>query len=381
MSRLVAWTLGAALVGAACGAASALFLHGLEWVTATRLAHPWLPWLLPLAGLGLGLAAVRLGAGVKGGVGQVLAAAEGGPRVAPVLGPWALAGTWLTHLFGGSAGREGTAVQLGGTLADALAHRGFVAHRRALVLAGIAGGFGSVFGTPLAGALFAVEVVAPRRLAWRLAVPCLVAALVGDRVALLLRVEHTAYPHVPPLGWHWGWLVVPLAVALVGHAFLSSLQLVRFSVSKVPAWSRPVLGAIAVVLLWRLSGTDRYLGLGVEGIATALSVSGQGPWPVVDKLVFTALTVGSGFVGGEVTPVFFVGAHLGNVLSGWLGLPLAACGVVCLSSLFGAVSRAPLALAVMAAELSGLEVLPAAVLVGLAASFLSGGRSLYQAHP
>src|SRR5215218_6873517 len=196
------WVLLGTLVGVAAGLASALFLFLLERATRVRVQHEGLVWALPLAGLVLGLLQERFGRSVRGGNNLIIDTVhENSPQLPLRMAPIALLGTVLTHLFGGSAGREGTAVQMGASLADAIAHRFRVSlfTRRELLAAGIAGGFGSVFGTPIAGVVFGLEVVSVGQLSYHALLPALVAALVGDLVTRGLGIVHTAYPTPAPL--------------------------------------------------------------------------------------------------------------------------------------------------------------------------------------
>ncbi|RYZ62201.1 MAG: chloride channel protein, partial [Proteobacteria bacterium] len=160
--RVLLWLLLGASVGVACGASSAAFLASLEVVTQLRIRHPGLVWLLPIAGLVLGGVYERYGTPIRGGADLVLETIHGGRAQLPLrMAPMVAVGTLLTHLFGGSAGREGTAVQMGASLADLVAHRAKADSmlRRQLLVAGVAGGFGAVFGTPLAGLVFGLEYV------------------------------------------------------------------------------------------------------------------------------------------------------------------------------------------------------------------------------
>ncbi|GAC1547249.1 MAG: voltage-gated chloride channel family protein [Polyangiales bacterium] len=382
---LAEWLTLGALVGVLCGAASALFLHGLERATRLRVEHEWLVWTLPLAGLGIGALYHALGTSVKGGTGLVidsLHVARG--RVPLRMGPLVLIGTLLTHLFGGSAGREGTAVQIGASLSDGVARalglRG--AGRRRVVIAGIAGGFGSVFGTPIAGALFGLEVARVGRVEYDALLPALVAALVGDWTTRALGVVHTAYPHPaelalsPAVGGKW--LLFGLACGGVAWLFI---ELLHRSKRQLERWApslpvRMMLGGCVVVGLWRVAGSD-YLGLGVPTIVRAF-VDPHLPWAAFAwKLVFTVATLGAGFLGGEVTPLFFVGAALGNVLGRLLGLPLDLAAGVGLVAVFGAAANTPLALSIMAVELLGAHVFPHALLVVVVAYLAAGHRGIY----
>jgi H+/Cl- antiporter ClcA len=377
-----------ALVGVACGLGSALFLALLDLATGTREAHPALVWALPLAGVALGLLIDRWGRPVAPGTSLVLDAFhEDRPQLPLRMGPIVLLGTVWTHLFGGSAGREGTAVQVGASLADAISHGLRVSPdtRRELLCAGIAGGFGSVFGTPFAGALFGLEVMTIGRVDLRALVPALSASVVGDLVTRGLGVTHTPYPQVAPLTLSAPvlakWVLFAAAVALVSVAFVEGAHALKRQlgarVASIPL--RLMLGGLAVLALRRLAGTDDYLGLGVPTILRAFTDPSLAPAAFAWKLLFTLATVGAGFLGGEVTPLFFVGAALGNALGQLLGLPLDLAAAVGLAATFGACANTPLALALMAVELVGAAALPHVLVVSLLAYLLTGHRGLYPA--
>lgn len=380
------WTLLGTLVGVVAGLASGAFLLLLERATEYRVAHTQLVWALPVAGLLMGLALERWGRPIRGGNNLVIDTVhEDSPQLPVRMAPMALLGTVYTHLFGGSAGREGTAVQMGASLADWVAHRFRVSAltRRELLAAGIAGGFGSVFGTPIAGTVFGLEVLIAGRVTYEALVPALVAAVVGDLTTRALGVGHTHYPtlaSVPLTPLLVGkWLVFGLAVALVAIVFVELTHALKKASARVlpnlPL--RMAAGGLAVVALWLLSGTDDYLGLGVPTIVRAFSDPAL-PWSAFAwKLVFTAVTLSVGFLGGEVTPLFFVGACLGNVLARLLGLPLDLAAGVGLAALFAAAANTPLALSIMAVELLGAAVLPHVVIVSVVAYLLSGHRGIY----
>ena len=367
----------AGAVGVLAGTASAFFLGALDAVTAAREFRPWLTWALPLAGLALGWALERLG---TGGTSVVVAALRGGPRIPAGMAPIALGGTLVTHLFGGSAGREGTAVQMGGSLADALAGRlGLGAGaRRLAVVAGVAGGFGSVFGTPLAGAVFALELGG---WSWMGGAVAVTGSLVGDLVARGWGARHADYPAIAwvgDVGLVWRWIVFAVAVAAVTTGFVALQGEIRRAGA---GWRLPVrmaVGGAVVVALWRLAGTDAYLGLGVPQIQEAFADPGLPGEMFAWKAVFTAVTVGSGFPGGEVTPLFFVGATLGNALARGLGIPLALGAGVGMAAVFACAARAPLALAVMAGELLGVGVVPHALVVCGVGAWLMRGPGIYE---
>lgn len=375
-------------MGCVCGAASALFLFLLDEATTFRERHSVLVYTLPLAGLVIGALYARWGAPIRGGNNLVIDTVHEGDQQLPLrMAPMVLLGTVLTHLFGGSAGREGTAVQMGGSLADAIAHRLRVSPdiRRELLAAGIAGGFGSVFGTPIAGAVFGLEVVVVGRMGYEALLPALVASVVGDLVTRSLGIVHTVYPvpaALPLSGWVLAkWLVFAVAVAGVAIIFVEGThRLKKLLEGRVP-WLpvRMAAGGLAVVGLWKLAGTDAYLGLGVPTIVRAFVDPTLPESAFAWKLLFTAVTLGSGFLGGEVTPLFFIGAALGNVLARLLGLPLDLGAAVGMAALFAAAANTPLALSIMAVELVGASVLPHVVIVATVAYLLTGHRGIYPA--
>jgi H+/Cl- antiporter ClcA len=371
-----------------CGASSALFLTLLEGVTALRLRSDGLVYALPVAGLALGAFLERFGVRVRSGTELVLDTLhDGGAPIAARMAPIVLGGTLLTHLFGGSAGREGTAVQMGASLADTLATRLRVAPalRHALLAAGIGGGFGAVFGAPLAGAVFAIEVGAIGRYELGVFVPALVAAFVGDAVTRALGVAHTAFPTVAAVSLDGSlagrWLLFAAGIALAVVVFVELSHALRTKVfariARLPL--RMLAGGVAVVVVWRLFDADDALGLGVPTIVRAFTDAQLPGETFALKLVLTAITLAAGFVGGEVTPLFFVGATLGNALARGLDLPLALGAGVGMAAAFGAAANAPLALTIMAVELLGASVLPHAALVCVVAWLLTGHRGIYGA--
>ena len=383
---LAQWLLLGGLVGALCGGASALFLFLLERATTFRELHPELVYWLPAAGLVIGALYARWGQPIRGGNNLVIDTVHETDKQIPLrMAPMVLVGTVLTHLFGGSAGREGTAVQMGSSLADALAHRLRVDAdtRRELLAAGIAGGFGSVFGTPIAGAVFGLEVIVVGRLGYEALLPALVASVVGDIVTRSLGIMHTVYPApvaLPLSGWVvLKWLVFAVAVAVVAILFVEGThRLKKLLEGRVP-WLpvRMALGGLGVVGLWQLVGTNVYLGLGVPTIVRSFVDPQLPELAFAWKLLFTAITLGSGFLGGEVTPLFFIGAALGNVLARLLGLPLDLGAAVGMAALFAAAANTPLALSIMAVELVGASVLPHVAIVATVAYLLTGHRGIY----
>lgn len=385
-------SLLSALVGALAGLGAALFLYVLDQVTQARIGHSWLVLGLPAAAAVLVWSYLRFGATAGRGMAVILdelGAGEASPKIPVRMAPMVLAGTLLTHLFGGSAGREGTAVQMGASMASGVAGlvRASVAVRSLVVMAGIAGGFAAVFGTPIAGVLFALEV-SRRRVAWRhllmAIVPVIVAATVGDQVCLALGTIHTKYSAGPALPIDpvliSKWLAVAVAAAAAAHAYIFLVDRVRAVGTKISAPALAAVGGAVIVAAWWASG-DTYLGLGVPTIVQAFSDDNLPYYAFACKLALTAITIGVRMVGGEVTPLFFIGATLGNALAGLLGLPLALSAAVTMAAVFAAAARTPLALVAMAGELFGGHVMIHAAIVIGAAELLMMRRSIYPLWP
>jgi H+/Cl- antiporter ClcA len=388
LSVLAQWLGFGAVVGAMAGVASAIFLALLDLVTRLRGQHQILIYCLPLAGLVIGWLYERFGQPIRAGSNLIIDTIhDEGPEIPARMAPMVLLGTVLTHLFGGSAGREGTAVQMGASLADAFSHRVRVSPevRLQLLAAGVAGGFGSVFGTPIAGALFGLEFVVLGRIEYDALVPALVASVVGDMVTRGLGIVHTAYPHAgavpltPLLLGKWALFAVAVAGATTLFIELTHRlkKLLERLVPRLPL--RMGLGGLVVVLLWLAMGTDAYLGLGVPTIVRAFSDPGLPGYAFAAKLLFTAVTLSAGFLGGEVTPLFFVGAALGNLLARLLGIPLELGAGVGLAAVFAASANTPLALSVMAIELLGGNLFPHVAIVCVIAYLITGHRSIYPA--
>lgn len=399
------WLVVAGALGLAVGSAVALFLAALDAATRTRTATPWLLMLLPVAGAVIGVVYQRWGKGADAGNNLIIDEIhQPGGGVPARMAPLVLVGTIVTHLFGGSAGREGTAVQIGGAFASAFDRmvlqrlpatlRFDARDSRVLLQAGMAAGFGAVFGTPLAGTVFALEVLSVGAFSHAGLIPCAIAALVGDWTVALWSVHHVRYPQLllSSLGVSHGdaWLFAKVALAGVlfglasqlfakgAHAFSATLK----RLVTVP-WLRPVVGGVLVIALTYALGTRDYLGLGVTApdggvsIVSSFADGGARPLSWFYKTVFTVVTVGSGFKGGEVTPLFFIGASLGNALAVLLHAPVVLFAALGFVAVFSGATNTPLACTLMGLELFGADAGGYIALACFAAYLCSGRTGIY----
>jgi H+/Cl- antiporter ClcA len=386
-AELLRWIPISILVGLMAGTASALLLVSLNLVTDYREAHHWIILLLPVAGLAVGLVYQHFGSSVARGNNLILDEIHEPQDVIPLrMTPLILAGTIITHLFGGSAGREGTAIQTGASLADQLTRLFHLRPhtRRVVLMMGVSAGFASVFGTPLAGAIFGLEVLAFGSLTYEALVPCTLAAFAGDLTTRAWHVHHTLYTVdlIPAIGVSslLSSVAAGIAFGLMALGFARLTHTITHMAQRCIAWApaRPFLGGIVVAAAVLLLHTTRYIGLGVPIIVAAFHQHLY-PWDFAVKTIFTSVTLGMGFKGGEVTPLFYIGATMGNALANVLPLPpslLAGMGFV---AVFAGAANTPVASTLMAFELFGSE---AGAFCGIACvlSYLfSGHEGIYSA--
>ncbi len=384
---LFKWLIICTFLGAIAGSVSAFFLVSLDWVTAYRESHFWIIALLPVAGFIVGLSYHLYGNSVVKGNNLLLEEFHTPKKIIPFrMAPLVLFGTLATHLFGGSAGREGTAVQIGGAIADQftkilkLSNR----DRKILLIAGISAGFASVFGTPLAGGIFALEVLILGRIRLDAIVPSFLAAILADYFCKIWNVTHTHY-HIDsivemnPQNLLWA-LLAGVIFGLVSMLFSKSTHfwsdLFKKHLKYPPL--RPVIGGVVIAVAVYAIGTTKYIGLGVPTIVDSFNIS-MNSYDFILKLLFTSFTLGAGFKGGEVTPLFYIGATLGNALIWFVPLPMDLLAGMGFVAVFAGATNTPIACTIMGIELFGIE---SGVFIALACStayLFSGHSGVYAA--
>ncbi|WP_158210352.1 chloride channel protein [Myroides phaeus] len=386
LSYFLKWTVISTIAGSLIGSASALFLFLLETVTDLRIDTPILLYFLPLGGLIVGLVYYYWGGDANRGNNLLIDEYHSPTQTMPLkMAPLVLIGTIITHLFGGSAGREGTAVQMGGAIADQFTKYFTISHqdRQTIILIGVSAGFASVFGTPIAGTLFALELMLVGRVKYQSLYPVLIAALTAHFTCLAWGISHTVYliDSIPNFS-------LLLLLKLIFAAATFAIAAILF-VKTTDLWSalfkkyiafpplRPFVGAIIFIALILTIGNNTYLGLGVPTIVASFDVSQE--WNVfLLKILFTGLTLGAGFKGGEVTPLFFIGAALGSFLALYLNLPISFLAALGFVSVFSGATKTPWACTFMGIELFGADVAIYIALTCIVAFMLSGKHTIYK---
>ena len=378
------WSFLGALMGVIGGLLGAVFHHALHFVTHLRLEHTWLVLLLPIGGL-LSVAWYRL-LKLKGnrGTNEIIEAVLNGERLKPQIAPGIFGAAMLTHLFGGSAGREGAALQLGGSVASFLSKYLKLKRqsRRILIMAGMSAVFAGLFGTPLTAALFCMEFESVGSIFSPALLPCYIAAFTASSVSSLLGVHAEGYllenAAVLSLGNLWLYLLLAILISLLGilmvRVFHEAEHLAAHHVKN--PWVRIFAGGVLIAAMTYLAGDHRFNGAGMDMALEA--VAGHADWySFLVKMLFTAVTLAAGFKGGEIVPTFCIGATFGCVVGGLLGLDAGICGALGLIGLFCCATNSPLASIVLSIEMFGGANLHLFALVCVICFVLSGNTGLY----
>ena len=359
VAALLKWMAVGALVGGVGGFVGAAFHLGVSYATVVRQAHPWILYLLPVGGVVI--AGLYKLCRLEGkGTNAVIESVHFGKSVPTLLVPLIFVATVITHLLGGSAGREGAALQIGGGIGyrtGTLLRLG----EKDLPLAtlcGMSGVFAALFGTPLTATVFALEVISVGVLYYAGLLPCITASLTGYYIATVMGVEPTRFTvDMPALSWPALGLVTALAVgcALVSILFCRGLHITEHLAEcwLKNSFLRAAVGGLIIVLATLALGTTDYNGAGMDVIQRAVEQGQADGWAWLLKLAFTAVTIGCGFKGGEVVPSFFVGATFGCAAGALLGLPPSFAAAVGLVAVFCGAVNCPIASVILSVELFG----------------------------
>ena len=379
------WVLLAAIIGIVVGLVGTAFYFCFDWVTHLRTENPWLIFLLPAAGL-LIVAAYRLQKGEQElSTNLVLSAVHSGDNIPLRMAPLIFASTLVTHLFGGSAGREGAALQLGGSIANGFAKLFKIKENQQniIIMCGMSAAFSAVFGTPLAAAVFAMEVVSVGIMQYSALLPCVIAALCAHLIAVHFGATAETFTviDVPEFALIPAGQVVLLAI-LCGVASIVFCVMLHKSGHYFQVWFknpyiRVLVGGGAVLVLTLLVGNQNYNGAGMNIIAECFN--GNVPtFAFLLKMIFTALTLAVGFKGGEIVPSFFIGASLGCLFGTMAGLSPSLCAAIGMGAVFCGVTNSPITSLLICFELFGLEGMPYYLLAIAISYVVSGYYGLYQ---
>lgn len=405
LKHLLRWTFIIIPIAIVIGSTVALFLWLLNFVIHFRFRNPYILYFLPVAGVLIYFIYKLAGGNAEKGNNLIIDEIhEPGAGVPKRMAPIVLITTIITHLFGGSAGREGTAVQIGGSIAQMFGNwfKLNETDTQIVLMAGVAAGFGAVFGTPLTGAIFALEVLTLGRIQYNALLPCLIASVIGDVTVAAWGVHHTAY-HIDVfiIAPHWfsAWLpfdfvllfkiiIASAAFGLASYLFAYMVHGIKtFFVKRVSVqWLIPVLGGLLIISITMLLGKPDYLSLGVDAehvgavtIPSAFQAGGADTWSWLWKTIYTTITLGTGFKGGEVTPLFYIGATLGNTLSVLMDAPAGLFAALGFIAVFAGATNTPLACTIMGVELFGGQYVLFFAVACFTAYFFSGHSGIYGA--
>jgi len=385
--RFGLWLVMACLIGCICGLVGGLFAMAVEWATHVRGENSWLVYLLPVGGLAIAGLYRLMKLPLNIGTDQIIETTRSQDRVPILMAPAIFLSTVATHLLGGSAGREGAALQLGGSIGAAL---GDLTHpdrrkdvRRICQLCGMAALFSALFGTPMTAAIFVLEIIEVGRFNTRALLPCMGSAVTASLMAKLIGAPAEAFPLAAGLAQ----VNALTALQAAGLGIVFAVMAILFCVVMHTAgkWMRRWLpndfirvtvGGLAVIALTMLVGCRDYNGGGAHTIVEALAGHAK-PEAFALKLLFTVITLSAGYKGGEIVPSFFVGSTLGCVVAPLLVLPAGLGAGLGLVGVFCGVTNAPLASLMLSIELFGSEYLPLFGIVAAVSFMLSGHFSLY----
>ena len=380
----VKWVIFAILVGTIVGLCGSAFYFGMSYVTFLRTAHPWLILLLPAGGLVI-VGLYHLFHDEKDtGTNLVISAIHSGDELPFRMAPLIFVSTLITHLFGGSAGREGAALQMGGSIGNALGRlfRFDEKDKHVMIMCGMSAAFSALFGTPMAAAIFPMEMVSVGVMYYIALVPCVISSLVAHGIAVSFGVSNELFliGEVPAFGILSSVKISVLAIlcALVSILFCVILHQTGHLYKKLfkNPYLRVFAGGCLVVLLTCLVGSQSYNGTGINIIENCINGTVR-PEAFLLKMIFTALTLGAGYKGGEIVPSFFTGAAFGCLFGNLLGFSPTLCTAVGMTSVFCGVTNSPITSLLISFELFGYDGMPYFLLATAFSYMLSGYFGLY----
>ena len=384
ISAFIKWFLISVFIGLTVGTVGVGFHYSIDFVTELRHEHPWLIYLLPLGGLVIVLLYHLCKKDDDKGTNFILSAIRQKNKISVLTAPLIFVTSTITHLLGGSSGREGAALQLGGSIAYNFGKvfRLDEKDKKIITMCGMSAAFSALFGTPVTAAVFAIEVVNVGVMHFSAIVPCAVSAIVGTKLAQILGVAPTAFllSGIPELDWLSISKVSVLSIlcAILSVIFCVTMHKTEKLYSKFfpNRYVRVVVGGVLVILLTLIVRTHDYNGAGMDIVAKAIAGEAQYEAFIL-KIIFTALTLSAGYKGGEIVPVFFTGSTFGNVAGKLLGLSPSFGAGIGLVSLFCGVTNCPISSIILSVELFGAEGLVFFLLSCAFSYLLSGYHGLY----
>lgn len=382
--KFIFWLTVSVIIGLCCGVVGSLFHMAIEYATHTRADHPWLLYLLPLGGMIIALS-YRLSKDSLN-TNTVITCIRKSKKASPLLAPLIFLGGFITHLFGGSAGREGAALQIGGGIGSTLAQglRANDEDASIMMVCGMSGAFSAIFTTPVTAAVVALEIVSVGHIRYFQLLPCMISSICGYIITTLMGNEPLFYtisaiPAISPL-MCVKVIALGIATAFVSVIFCKALHMGEHYMSKLfkRDYVKAFAGGCAIVLLTLLCRTYDYNGAGMDIINNALINGTAKPEAFALKILFTAITVGAGFKGGEIVPAFFVGATFGIVAGNILGIPPAFAAAMCLVCMFCGIANCPLSSVILGVELFGSEGIAFFALICGVCYIVSGRVGLYK---
>ena len=373
------------LIGIISGLFIGVFLILLEKAVDLNLRDYWLIFILPLSGVFMTFLYNKFGGNSQKGNNIIIENINGSKEeIKFVMAPLVFMGTVLTHLFGGSVGREGTGVQIGGTIGNSLSKylKSTTNEKKILLISGVAAGFSSVFGTPIAGTIFALEISSIGSFSYNSMVPALTAAIVGNSIVKFLGVKHSRYK-IPPIEAFTLVNVLKVIIMSVCFGLASKLfiYMTKWFKDKLIKYCKNIylkifIGGSLMVIATLVIGNNLYNNLSLGLLSSAFD--GNVPYfAFIIKLILTTLCLGAGYQGGEVTPLFVIGATLGATLSPVLGTPFAFAAALGLVGVFSGATNAPIASFMMYLELFGANNILFAIIVCVLTVFISGKKGIY----